>query len=101
MPIMSPHRSRGRRPAGPTPPLVVEWLTALRSWDLAPKTCQNYGSDLVQFAQYLGRPLEQATIEDMNGFAEAMDDRGLDARTRQRRLVAIRQFYQYLLDRGH
>jgi len=92
---------RGRPQAAPIPPLVAEWLAALKSWDLAPKTCANYGSDLRQFAEYLGRPLTEAVGEDLTGFAEAMDDRGLDARTRQRRLVAVRQFYQYLVDRGH
>lgn len=96
----SPHPG-GRRASVPYPPLVAEWLAALKAWGLSPKTCKNYGSDLVQFTRYLAGPLESARLEDITGFAEAMDDRGLDARTRQRRLVAVRQFYQYLVDRGH
>jgi site-specific recombinase XerD len=94
---------RSRRGSPALPPLLDEWAHDLAAQERSPRTIAGYLEDLRQFAEWLGKPLEQADRNDLRKFAQAMrgrDDQGLAPRTRMRRLVAIRRFYAYLVDTG-
>jgi integrase/recombinase XerD len=67
---------------------------------LAPLTLESYAHDLQDFRQFL-RGLkregwEEANLEDFQHYLSALQARGLSARSRARRLSALRQFYRFL-----
>jgi len=82
------------RLAGP----VEEWVHELRALNRSPQTVRAYLSDVAQLARWLGRPLEEATADDLRRFVRALHEAGLSARSRARKVVAIRRFYEYLMD---
>jgi len=91
-------RTRARR--SPTPagaPLLEEWVMHLAAKNRSPRTIRGYRNDLMQFSDWLRKPLESATAADLHAFSHAMHRAELAAVTRLRRLVALRQFYGYLL----
>ena len=92
--------SRTRAPSAPAPaeaPLLEEWVMHLAAKNRSPRTIRGYRNDLTQFAEWLRKPLETATAADLRAFSHAMHRAELAAVTRLRRLVALRQFYGYLV----
>lgn len=89
------------RPKTDPSPLLAEWARALRRRNHRPATIRGYTVDLQQYFEWLeGRDPLEATERDVERFAEAMARSGLNPRSQARRLVAIRQFYQYLARTG-
>lgn len=68
---------------------------------LADNTVRAYVNDLRAFLEYLGgrggSSLERVTRDDIMGFLEDSDARGLAKSSVSRRLVAIKVFFRYLL----
>ncbi len=67
---------------------------------LAPLTLESYAHDLQDFRQFL-RSLkreawEEANLEDFQRYLSSLQSRGLSARSRARRLSALRQFFRFL-----
>jgi integrase/recombinase XerD len=67
---------------------------------LAPLTVESYARDLQDFRDFL-RSLqreawEEATLEDFQNYLSSLQSRGLSARSRARRLSALRQFFRFL-----
>ncbi|MFZ2087554.1 MAG: site-specific tyrosine recombinase XerD [Desulfobaccales bacterium] len=67
---------------------------------LAPLTLESYAHDLQDFREYL-RSLrreawEDANLEDFQNYLAHLQARGLSARSRARRLSALRQFFRFL-----
>ena len=88
---------------------AVAWLAHLRDERrLAEKTLEAYGRDIAQFAAFLaghaGEPADLAALAalrpaDFRGFMAALTRRGLGAKSRARKLSAVRAFYRYLARR--
>lgn len=67
----------------------------------APNTLAAYRRDLEHFAQSLGpTPLAAAGRAEIEGYLIGLDQRGLAAATRARRLSSIRQFYRFVFQEG-
>lgn len=67
---------------------------------LAPLTLEAYAHDLQDFRKFL-RSLkreawEEANLEDLQRYLSSLQSRGLSARSRARRLSALRQFFRFL-----
>ena len=67
---------------------------------LATLTLESYAHDLQDFRKFL-RSLkreawEEASLEDFQRYLSALQSRGLSARSRARRLSALRQFFRFL-----
>ena len=67
---------------------------------LAPLTLESYAHDLQDFREFL-RSLkreawEEANLEDFQRYLASLQSRGLSARSRARRLSALRQFFRFL-----
>ena len=78
------------------PVLVEEWARELRALNRSPQTVRAYIADLAQLARWLGKPVEEATAEDLRRFVRALHEAGLSARSRARKVVAVRRFYEFL-----
>jgi integrase/recombinase XerD len=67
---------------------------------LAPLTLESYAHDLQDFREFLRHlnreAWEEATIEDFQNYLSSLQSRGLSARSRARRLSALRQFFRFL-----
>jgi integrase/recombinase XerD len=67
---------------------------------LAPLTLESYAHDLQDFREFLRQQQreswEEATIEDFQNYLSSLQSRGLSARSRARRLSALRQFFRFL-----
>jgi|GEM_PF-29005 len=67
---------------------------------LAPLTLESYAHDLQDFREFLRgqkrEAWEEATIEDLQLYLSSLQSRGLSARSRARRLSALRQFFRFL-----
>lgn len=67
---------------------------------LAPLTLESYAHDLQDFREFLRRQQreawEEATMEDLQHYLSSLQSRGLSARSRARRLSALRQFFRFL-----
>jgi integrase/recombinase XerD len=67
---------------------------------LAPLTLESYAHDLQDFREFLRgqkrESWEEATIEDLQHYLSSLQSRGLSARSRARRLSALRQFFRFL-----
>ncbi|RJR33622.1 MAG: site-specific tyrosine recombinase XerD [Deltaproteobacteria bacterium] len=68
---------------------------------LAALTLESYAHDLQDFREYLftlnRTSWEDVTLEDLQGYLASLEARGLSARSRARRLSALRQFFRFLL----
>jgi len=68
---------------------------------LAPLTLESYAHDLQDFREFLftlaRTSWEEVTLEDLQTYLGALEARGLSARSRARRLSALRQFFRFLL----
>ena len=81
--------------------LVGSYLTYLRvEKGLSPLTCEAYGRDLLQCAEYMEKThsaLASATHEDVAGFIAHQQTHQVEARSRARKLSCLRGFYKWLL----
>jgi integrase/recombinase XerD len=68
---------------------------------LAPLTLESYAHDLQDFREFLftlaRTSWEEVTLEDLQTYLGALEARGLAARSRARRLSALRQFFRFLV----
>jgi integrase/recombinase XerD len=68
---------------------------------LAPLTLESYAHDLQDFREFLytlpRTAWEEVSLEDLQNYLAALEARGLSARSRARRLSALRQFFRFLL----
>jgi len=79
-------------------PLLEEWAGDLASENKSPRTVAGYLVDLRQFQLFLrDRDLAAVRQEEVRRFSHTMTRAGLQPRSRSRRLVAIRRFYDYLV----
>ncbi|HEV8338433.1 MAG TPA: tyrosine-type recombinase/integrase [bacterium] len=82
-------------------PLLEEWAGDMASENKSPRTIAGYLVDLRQFQHFLrDRELTRVRAEDVRRFSHTMTRAGLQPRSRSRRLVAIRRFYDYLARTG-
>jgi integrase/recombinase XerD len=81
--------------------LVREYLGYLRvEKGLRPASCEAYGRDLEQFAEYVeerGALLLTAVETDVSGFMKEKRGNHVDARSIARKLSCLRGFYRWLL----
>jgi len=61
-------------------------------------TIKHYRSDLTLFSRLINKPPRAVTREDVSRFVEDQLERGLAATTVNRRLAAIRHFFEFLAD---
>ena len=61
-------------------------------------TAKHYVNDLGQFNQLIGKSPRAVTREDVDQFVEEQLERGLAATTVNRRLAALREFFEYLAE---
>jgi integrase/recombinase XerD len=67
---------------------------------LRPLSCEAYGRDLLQFAEFLEerrQALAGARQEDVSGFMRHLSEHGVSARSSARKLSCLRGFYRWLL----
>jgi integrase/recombinase XerD len=68
---------------------------------LAALTLESYAHDLQDFREYLftlaRTSWEEVSLDDLQNYLAALEARGLSARSRARRLSALRQFFRFLL----
>ncbi len=78
-----------------------EYQTYLRvEKGLRPLTCEAYGKDLLQFAEYLegsGRLPASAGEREVAGFLKHLHEHGVQARSAARKLSTLRGYYRWLL----
>jgi len=67
---------------------------------LAPLTLESYAYDLQDFREFLRsqqrEAWEEVSLEDFQHYLASLQSRGLSARSRARRLSALRQFFRFL-----
>lgn len=72
-----------------------------RERDRSPLTVRAYGDDLRAFAQYLaqsgGGAIEEASLADCRSYTMVMIERGDNPRSVNRRISALRTFYDFLI----
>jgi integrase/recombinase XerD len=77
----------------------LEMMAAERA--AARNTLSAYGRDLADahaFVRARGRPLEQASMEDIEAYFADLGARGMSAATSARRRAAVRQFFRFALE---
>ena len=81
--------------------LLCEYVAYLRvEKGLRPLSCEAYGRDLLQFAEYLESDnalLVSATHAHIGGFLEHLGAHGVESRSAARKLSCLRGFYRWLL----
>ena len=81
--------------------LIGGYLTYLRvEKGLSPLTCEAYGRDLLQFAEYLetaNGSMASAQHKDIAGFIAHLQAHQVQARSRARKLSCLRGLYRWLL----
>lgn len=83
------------------PDLIQRFTDAL--WleeGLSANTLKAYATDLRLFSSWLGKPLTQATAEDLARYLGHRFHRGVSARSSARLLSSLRKFYRYLVREG-
>ena len=91
-------RTITEKPRNPIKDGFLDYLRVEKG--LAPLTVESYGSDLVQFAEFLQarrRELTQARRDDVRGFLSQLFANGVKDRSVARKLSTLRHFYKYLL----
>ena|SRR5690606_35434342 len=91
--------------AGPTPAPVIDYLAHLRvERRMSPHTLDGYRRDLDALAAWTahaGVDIEVPVEADIRAFVASEHRRGLSPKSLQRRLSAVRGFYQWRLRHGH
>src|SRR3954468_16000752 len=92
------------RPPPPPAALTTYKDRFLASRNFAPRTRQEYLTDLRQLAEYLGNSgvtlVQQVKQSHLEGFLARLDRDALTNNTRRRKLAAVRSFFQFLEDSG-
>ena len=73
----------------------VEGFLALLAARRAPKTVEAYRRDLTQLGAFLGKPVAQATLEELERYTAQLRADGLSGATIARRTAAARSFYRH------
>jgi len=73
----------------------VEGFLALLAARRAPKTVEAYRRDLTALRAYLGKPVAEATLEELETYTAQLRADGLSAATIARRTAATRSFYRH------
>ncbi|HVW90491.1 MAG TPA: tyrosine recombinase [Gaiellaceae bacterium] len=74
----------------------LEGFLALLAARRSPRTVDAYRRDLTGLAAYLGKPLAEATVEELERYAASLRAEGLSAATIARRNAAARSFFRHL-----
>src|SRR3989304_9483715 len=99
--LLGSMRRAPRMPSNHPPPLLQEWADELAARNRSIRTIRGYLTDVRQLGEWL-RHQEFGAVRGggVRRFSHAMQRAGLHPRTRARRLVALRQFYAYLVETG-
>jgi site-specific recombinase XerD len=73
----------------------VEGFLALLRASRAPRTVEAYRRDLTLLSEYLGKPVANATLEELERYTASMRADGLAATTIARRTAAARSFFRH------
>jgi len=73
----------------------VEGFLALLGATRAPRTVEAYRRDLTVLAEYLGKPVTKASLEELERYTASMRADGLAATTIARRTAAARSFFRH------
>ena len=77
---------------------IPNYKRSLRRKNLSGHTIKNYLHRLQLFVIWVALPLEEITTEDVKGYLDFLLDKGLAAQSINAHLIAIRRFYNYLID---
>ncbi|MFZ2619968.1 MAG: tyrosine recombinase [Alphaproteobacteria bacterium] len=81
-------------------PYLSAWLEHLSvTRNLSPHTVSAYQRDVIDFSSYV-RNLTHATQAEVEAYVASMGAANFNPRTQVRRLAALRNFYDYLLEQG-
>jgi integrase/recombinase XerD len=78
-----------------TPDPEVEGFLALLAASRAPRTVSAYRRDLRFFRDWLGRPVADAELDELERYVAELRGQGLAAATIARRVAAIRSFFRH------
>jgi integrase/recombinase XerD len=78
------------------PAEVISFRRYLKRRAYTPNTIRSYLNDLAHFLQFVDKPVDQVTPQDVDRYIEAQQERGLATTTINRRLSTVRQLYAYL-----
>jgi integrase/recombinase XerD len=78
-----------------TPDPEVEGFLALLGATRSPRTVEAYRRDLRALREYLGKPVAQATLEELEGYIAQLRADGLASATIARRTAAARSFFRH------
>jgi integrase/recombinase XerD len=73
----------------------VDGFLALLAARRAPRTVDAYRRDLAQLARFLGKPVAEASLADLERFTAQMRADGLSGATIARRTAAVRSFFRH------
>src|SRR4029077_8360160 len=78
----------------PTRDPEVEGFLALLAARRSPRTVDAYRRDLARLAEFLGKPLAKATVDELERYTAQLRADGLAASTIARRTAAARTFFR-------
>jgi integrase/recombinase XerD len=74
----------------------IEGFLALLAARRAPRTVDAYRRDLAALREHLGKPVAQASVDDLERYTAELRARGLSSATIARRTAASRTFFRHL-----
>src|ERR1700759_4293659 len=74
----------------------VQGFLALLAAQRSPRTVEAYRRDLEQLTAYLGKPVADATVEDLERYTAQLRADGLAPTTIARRTASTRSFFRHL-----
>jgi integrase/recombinase XerD len=79
----------------PPPDSGVDAFLALAAVRLAPRTVEAYRRDLTAVAKWLGRPLDDVTVDELERYLAELRGKGISPATIARRAAALRSFFRH------
>ncbi|MBI3951367.1 MAG: tyrosine-type recombinase/integrase [Acidobacteria bacterium] len=76
---------------------IEQFRQYLRRRNYSPHTMENYALDLRLFFDQVNKPVKEISWRDVDRFIQQQHDQGLAATTINRRLHAIKQFFDFLV----
>lgn len=67
----------------------------------AQRTIVEYQADVQQFAQFVGKPLAEVALEDLQAFATHLEQRNLKDSSRTRKINAIKSLFTFAAEQTH